>query len=213
MSESAIEGVERIEPSELSPSEVHVRGGHDPPDEQLVQSVANVGIINPPIGRWEDGEVRLVDGVRRARAAEQTDVESIPVVVRDLDDAEARCQSLTLNDSTAGVRKTVVDEDRDQSLNRLADLSGERRESVEKEIGLLSDADLIERELEHVPGVGRATAERIADHYSHEDLTETPDGYGNDVWTPTTPLTDIDGIGEQTARAIRRELYGGDRDV
>lgn len=203
--------IERIAPSELTPSETHVRGTHDPPGEQLVQSISNIGIINPPIGRREDGKVRLIDGVRRTRAAEQAGVETIPVVVRGLDDAEARCQSLTLNDSEAGVRKAVHDADRDQSLDRLADLSGERRESAEKEIGLLSDADLIERELAHVPGVGRATVERIADHYSHEELVEPPDGYGDGVWeTPTTPLTSIEGIGEQTARAIRRELYDGE---
>lgn len=206
--------VERIAPAELAPSGNHVRGSHEPPGAQLVQSISGVGIVNPPIGRVEDGEVRLIDGVRRARAAEKAGVEAIPVVVRELDDVEARCQSLALNDREAGVRKTVHDADRERSLDRLADLSESSRESAEKEIGLLSDADLIERELAQVPGVGRATAERIADHISHEELVEPPDGYEDGVWaTRSTPLTSIEGIGEQTARAIRRELYGGDRDV
>lgn len=203
--------IQRIDPTDTRPSETHVRSSHEPPGEQLVQSISNVGVITPPIGRHEDGELRLIDGVRRSRAAAEAGLESIPVLVRDLDDTEARCQSIALNDPTAGVRKQVVDADRDRSLDRLADLSGASRELAEERIGLLSDADLIERELEQVPGVGRATAERIADHYSHEELIEEPDGYEDGLWSASESLTSIDGIGEQTARAIRRELYGGDR--
>lgn len=201
-------GTERCDPAELGPSRAHVRQEHTDPGDQLVESVSNVGIVTPPIGRVEDSKVRLIDGVRRAKAAAEAGIETIPVVVRDLDDTEAKCQSLTLNDAEAGIEKEVLEEDREKSLGRLQDRTGLDREGIEGEIGMLSNAERIARELADVPGVGRKTAERIAEHYDYEDLVEEPDGYESGCWAPDTPLSAIDGVGEQTAGAIRRHLWG-----
>jgi ParB-like chromosome segregation protein Spo0J len=201
-------GIERCDPADLGPSRAHVRGEHSDPGDQLVESVANVGIITPPIARIEDSEVRLIDGVRRAKAAAEAGIEEIPVVVRDLDDIDAKCQSLTLNDAEAGVAKEVIEEDREKSLGRLEQRTGSDREEIEADIGMLSNAERIARELSDVPGVGRKTAERIAEHYDYEDLVEAPDGYESGCWAPDTPLSVIDGVGEQTAGAIRRHLWG-----
>lgn len=201
-------GIERCDPADLAPSRAHVRREHSDPGDQLVESVSNVGIVTPPIGRVEDSEIRLIDGVRRAKAAAEAGIEEIPVVVRDLDDADAKCQSLTLNDAEAGIEKEVVEQDREKSLGRLQDRTGLDREEIEAEIGLLSNAERISRELADVPGVGRKTAERIADHYDYEDLVEKPDGYESGCWAPDTPLSAIDGVGKQTAGAIRRHLWG-----
>lgn len=188
--------IKEANPSNLEPSSCHVRSSHEEPEDQLVASVEGVGLINVPIGREEDGEIRLIDGVRRAKAAVKAGVESVPVLVRDLDDAEARAQSITLNsDPDTANNKTVADGDRENSLQRLESVSGDSREEIEQEMGLLSEADRIERTLEPVPGVGRSAAEKLAERWTLEDLRE-----GNVI------LQSVDGIGEKTANAIHRHL-------
>jgi ParB-like chromosome segregation protein Spo0J len=198
---NSIENIERVPPEDLKPSRVHVRASHDPPSEELVTNVEAVGLIHPPIGRVEDGDLRLLDGVRRAKAAAEAGIEEIPVIVRNLDDTDARCQSITLN-SRAGTanNKSVTDDDRDAALDRLADLHEEDREDVEREMGLLSDADLLERELEDVAGVGRKTVEAIAaaDH-TVESIQDGP-----------VDLQQIPGIGKQKEKAIKRQLRSTD---
>lgn len=184
-------------PSELEPSSCHVRRNHPEPEDQLVASVEGVGIINVPIGRKENGEVRLIDGVRRAKAAAEAGVESISVLVRDLDDAEARAQSITLNSDTGTANnKSVTDNDRENALQGLEEMSGDSREEIEQEMGLLSEADRIERALEPVPGVGRSAAEKLAEYWTLDELKE------ENVY-----LQSIDGIGEKTANAIHRHLH------
>lgn len=205
-------GVVRIDPSDAEPSEYHVRSSHEEPGAGFVQSVENHGIVVPPIGRIESDELRLIDGVRRAKAAETAEIGEIPVLVRDLDDTEAKVQSLTLNDSGAGVEKKVVNGDRDASLSKVQEHTGENRTEAERRLGMLSDADLIEREMEPVPGVGRKTAEKIADEHTYQDLK---DESNEDVQVRTYPiiLENIDGIGEMTALAIWRQFEDGGRDV
>jgi ParB/RepB/Spo0J family partition protein len=188
--------VKEANPSTLEPSQCHVRSTHEEPGDQLVSSVEGVGLINVPIGREEDGEIRLIDGVRRAKAAAEAGADSIPVLVRDLDDAEARAQSITLNsDSGTANNKNTSDGDREKALQRLETVSGATREEIERKVGLLSEADRIERALEPVPGVGRSAAEKLAERWALEDLRE-----GNVL------LQSVDGIGEKKANAIHRHL-------
>lgn len=188
--------VKQANPSTLEPSPCHVRSSHEEPEDQLVASVEGVGLINVPIGREESGEIRLIDGVRRAKAAAKAGVESIPVLVRDLDDAEARAQSITLNsDPDTANNKTVTNGDRENALQRLEGVSGDSRGELEREMGLLSEADRIERALEPVPGVGRSAAEKLAERWTLEELRE-----GNVL------LQSVDGIGDKTANAIHRHL-------
>lgn len=193
--EASIGNIEHVDPASLGPSDVHVRSSHNPPGDQLVTNVGRVGIIHPPIGRVEDGDIRLLDGVRRAKAAAASDIEEIPVIVRDLDDADARAQSITLNsDSGTANNKRVTDNDRGSALDRAADAADKPREELERDVGLLSDADHLARKLDSVTGVGRGTAERIAEaDISVDDLRG--DGY--------VALEEIPGIGSGKAEAVR----------
>lgn len=196
------------DPATLGPSEQHVRSEHEEPGAGFIQNVENNGIVVPPIGRVEGDELRLIDGVRRAKAAEAAGIGDIPVLIRDLDDTEAKMQSLTLNDSSVGVEKQVADVDRDASLSKVQEHTGEERIETERRLGMLSDADLIEREMEPIPGVGRKTAEKIAEEHTYQELKDEA-AAGGEIRAYPIILKKIDGVGEKTARAIWRQFEDG----
>lgn len=187
---------EHIDPNTLEPNQHHVRSVHDPPDERLVASVDNVGIVNVLIGTESGGKITLVDGVRRAKAAVELGMDAVPVLVRDLEPEEIISQSMFLNSSPGTAwNKTVVSADREETLDELAAMRDESRDVIERDLGLLSEADRIERALDAVPGVGEIAAERLANRWTLEELQEE-----------NVLLTSIDGIGEKTANAIHRHL-------
>lgn len=196
--------IEKVSPGELEPSPVHVRSSHDPPRDRMVRSVETVGIINAPIGRYEDGNLRLIDGVERAKAANEVDIGEISVIVRDLDDIEARIQSSTLNPEVGTANnKTVTDYDRDAALDALADLTDKDRDKLEYDLGLLSEADRFVQEFETESGVGRKTADALVD----ADLTV------EDVRSDeSVSLQQISGIGKKKAQAIRRAVRADKND-
>lgn len=183
-------------PAELEPSKFHVRQNHTAQLKRLTASIEKVGLINPPIGRNETGQVRLIDGVRRARAARKAGVKLIPVVVREIDNDEARVESVMLNaDTGTANNKSVTDDDRDSAFKKIGEKTNSSREEIKHKIGLLSEAERIEMALEPVPGVGLKIATNIADVYTLEQLT------GENV-----QLQSVDGVGEKTASAIRSYL-------
>lgn len=186
-----------VNPSIVKPSPHHVRRTHSQPKDDFVRSVKNVGIINAPIGTIKEDSIHLIDGVRRAKAAEIVGVDQIPILVeKDLSKSEAISKSITLNSrSGTANNKTVTSSDRSKAINRLEDMTGVSEDVWKQHIGLISEADRIEAALEPVFGVGPETARTIAKEYSLEELKN-----GN------PRLQAIDGIGKKTAKAIHRHL-------
>lgn len=199
---TGISRVESVAPSTLKPSPQHVKSSHEKPGEPFVTSVENNGIVVPLQGREEDNDLRLLDGVRRARAAVAAGLETIPVLVRDCNDAAATAISLKLN-SPAGVPKSVTDADREASVTELAARTGRSESEVRLELGLWSTADHIEHALGNVDGVGRAVAESLADQFdSLEAVREAS----------RRELAVAQGVGSVTARAIRHEFALREQD-
>lgn len=193
-----------VDPAELEPSEQHVRTEHTDPEPEFVKNVEEVGIVTPPQGRYEDGELRLIDGVRRAKAAAEAGIEKIPVIVRDLSDPEAVAASLTLNDRQAGVRKSVVDVDRQRQLKRVAKRRGSTVDEERTRLGLWPEDERIHDALEHLSGIGPATAEALADEFG--DLETVKEA-------PVFQLQEAEGVGERTARAIRHYFDSEDGET
>lgn len=192
---TSIKRIERASPDDLEPSRAHVRQTHEPPGDGFVSNIDSVGIINAVHGRYENGELRLYDGVRRAKAAAELGIEEIPVIVREISYAEALELSNTLNpEIDSANNKSVTEGDRDAALDQAAHLSDKDRDELERDLGLLSEADRFMREFESEPGVGSGTAETLADAGVTVD-----DIRGDDP----VPLQQISGIGETTANAVR----------
>ena len=91
MSGAAAEQVQSIRISELHPFEGHpFKVLDDDSMAQTVESIQQMGIANPLIVRPDpDGGYEIISGHRRHHAAELAGLETVPVIVRDLDDDAA----------------------------------------------------------------------------------------------------------------------------
>ena len=65
--------------------------------QELADSIAQVGVLQPICVRPKDEEFEIVYGERRYWAAERAGLKMIPVVVRELNDAEAEDAAITEN--------------------------------------------------------------------------------------------------------------------
>ena len=89
--EAQQERVQEIPLSELHPFEGHpFRVVDDEEMEKTVESVRDFGVLTPAIVRPDpDGGYEIISGHRRHRASELAGKETMPVIVRDLDDDAA----------------------------------------------------------------------------------------------------------------------------
>lgn len=87
----AVETVRQIPISELVPFEDHpFRVVNDEAMLRTTESIALYGVLSPLIARpREEGGYEIISGHRRAYAAEQAGLDTVPVIVRDMDDDAA----------------------------------------------------------------------------------------------------------------------------
>lgn len=77
--------VDQIEPNPLQPRETF-----DPQDmEDLVGSIKEKGVIQPVLVRRRGDKFELIAGERRFRAAKALNLESVPALVKDVDDRDS----------------------------------------------------------------------------------------------------------------------------
>ena len=89
--ESTMEKVQQIPVDQLVPFRDHPFKVKDDEDmEKTVESIRQFGVLVPAIARpLEDGGYEIVSGHRRHHAAQLAGLETIPVIVRELDDDAA----------------------------------------------------------------------------------------------------------------------------
>ena len=89
--ESQQERVQQIPLSELHPFEGHpFRVVDDEEMQKTVESVKQYGVLTPAIARPDpDGGYEIISGHRRLRACELAGIETLPVIVREMDDDTA----------------------------------------------------------------------------------------------------------------------------
>ena len=89
--ESQQEHVQMIPLSELHPFEGHpFRVVDDEEMQKTVESVKQYGVLTPAIARPDpDGGYEIISGHRRLRASELAGLETLPVIVREMDDDTA----------------------------------------------------------------------------------------------------------------------------
>ena len=86
-----VEHVQQLKLSELVPFKNHPFKVKDDEDmEKTVESIKQFGVLNPVIVRpLEEGGYEIVSGHRRCHASELAGLETVPGIVRDLDDDAA----------------------------------------------------------------------------------------------------------------------------
>lgn len=89
--EDAKEQVQQVPISELHPFEGHpFRVVDDESMTRTMESIAQFGVISPLLARPDpDGGYEIISGHRRMRAAELIGLETLPVIVREMDDDES----------------------------------------------------------------------------------------------------------------------------
>jgi len=119
-------GTRMVHPDEVVVSEYNERQSFDPEelvDDELVASVKQSGVIEPPlVTENDDGELAAYVGQRRVAAARRAGVDEIPVIVNDVDEQEALIASITEN--TELFSEAVSPGDRAQAIQRLWETMG-----------------------------------------------------------------------------------------
>ncbi len=120
---------------------------------ELMASIADKGIIEPLVVRQRRGRFQIVAGERRYQASVQVGLSEVPVVIRDVDDAQlieiALVENLQRKDLSpfeeAGAMETLVKDHR-LKHDDLARRLGKSRTSVTESLSLTSMPDEV-REL------------------------------------------------------------------
>jgi ParB family chromosome partitioning protein len=98
---------------------------------ELMASVAEKGIIEPLVVRQRGGRYQIIAGERRYHAAVQVGLREVPVVVRDVDDAEVMEIALVENLQ----RKDLTAFEEAEALHQLAHRCGYTHEDMARKLG------------------------------------------------------------------------------
>ena len=98
---------------------------------ELMASIAEKGVIEPIVVRVKGGRYQIIAGERRYQAAVQVGLQELPVVVRDVDDAEVIELALVENLQ----RKDLTAFEEADALHALASRAGLTHEDLAKRLG------------------------------------------------------------------------------
>ena len=98
---------------------------------ELMASIAEKGVIEPIVVRVRSGRYQIIAGERRYQAAVQVGLKDLPVVVRDVDDAEVIELALVENLQ----RKDLTAFEEADALHALASKGGLTHEDLAKRLG------------------------------------------------------------------------------
>lgn len=99
--------------------------------DDLVASIKEKGVVQPVIVRDKNGEYELIAGERRLRAARTLGIEEIPVIIRNVSDADALELSLIENIQ----REELNPIEEAKAFKRLMEQFGFSQEEVAKAVG------------------------------------------------------------------------------
>ncbi|NMA18758.1 MAG: ParB/RepB/Spo0J family partition protein [Clostridiaceae bacterium] len=145
--EESGERVLMLPPRQLIPNVTQPRQEFDEEKlQELANSMANQGVISPLIvtSTEQEDQYMIVAGERRWRAAKIAGINRIPVIVRDLDDAEAHRQALIdnvvredLNPVEEAMALERLIDDYDMTQENIASVLGQSRSAVANKLRLL----------------------------------------------------------------------------
>jgi ParB family chromosome partitioning protein len=125
-------GVIEADINEVEPNRSQPREDFNPQElDDLSESIKAVGIIQPIIVTKEEGFYKIVAGERRWRAARLAGLQSVPIIVRELDEQDTL--ALALIENLQRVDLNPLEEA--VSYKRLMDEFGFTQEEIAKKIG------------------------------------------------------------------------------
>jgi ParB family chromosome partitioning protein len=119
--------LERVKPNPLQPRENFDQKRL----EELVSSIREKGVLQPVLVRAKEGDYELIAGERRLRAAKALGISEIPVIVRNVSDADTLELSLIENIQ----REELNPIEEAKAFRRLVDEFGFSQENVANAVG------------------------------------------------------------------------------
>lgn len=153
-------GVEQLQPGQFQPRTHFAQDALD----ELARSLKEQGVLQPLLVRPASGDqggdrYEIVAGERRWRAAKQAGLAEVPVLIRTLDDAEARMAAAVENLQREDLN--VIEEVRARLQVAAATLNVPEKEAVARMFALDrqpdSDPGAVERLDAHFSALGRET--------------------------------------------------------
>lgn len=210
--------LKEVDPWEVTISKLNERqvGESDP---EFVQNVKKLGVIQPPIVRTLNGqgtESRMgakygaVVGGRRVDAAQEADLDSIPVVVMDeWDDGEALSASIAEN--IDAFRRDVSRQDRAVAIQRLMELEDLAQKEVAERLGVVPKtiSDWLEYTRDEWEGTSiDPTFQPASDESDRKKSTVQTDEENIERKLYTSP--DVGNLSTKTIQKVRRMTGGGE---
>ena len=165
---------------------------------ELMASVAEKGIIEPLIVRQRGGRYQIIAGERRYHAAVQVGLQEVPVIVREVDDAEVMELALVENLQ----RKDLTAFEESEALLQLAQSCGYTHEDMARKLGKSRTAITESLSLNGMPEEVRNLC-RLADIASKSTLLQIV--RQQDPQKMLALVEKLAGQGAVTREEVRRE--------
>ncbi len=132
-SEMGAEGLLLLEVERIHPNPHQPRKDFNPEEiESLAHSIQSSGILQPLVVRKKGKRFELIAGERRLRAARKAGLTQVPVMIRDVDEAELRLLALVENVQ----RQDLNPMEKARSFRELRDQTGWTQEKLAQELGI-----------------------------------------------------------------------------
>ena len=165
---------------------------------ELMASVAEKGIIEPLIVRQRGARYQIIAGERRYHAAVQVGLREIPVIVREVDDAEVMELALVENLQ----RKDLTAFEESEALHQLAHRCSYTHEDMARKLGKSRTSITESLSLQNMPNEVRNLC-RLADITSKSTLLQIV--RQADQQKMIALVEKLAGQGSATREAVRRE--------
>jgi len=198
-----------VDPEAIAVDPMNERTDEPLETEELERSVAENGVVEPPVCRVRDPDARVpyavVQGQRRVTAAQAVQLDEIPILVGEFDDKRALVRSITEN-IKAG-RKDVTTKTRAAAIWELWKIDcAERGKDIDNPDNQVPSPSRIAELL----GVGRVTASRWIEPLKSEyigtkiDARTSKESDESDVHQQV----DIEDVGAEKLQMIRQVASG-----
>jgi len=149
------EMIENVSVDQLSPGQYQPRKRFDEESlQELADSIIEQGLMQPVIVRKSDNNFEIIAGERRWRAAKLAKLDTIPVIVRDINDRTASIIALIENmqrvdlssiEEAEGIKKMI--DEFGMTHEEASDAVGKSRSAVSNLLRLLQLSDFVKDKL------------------------------------------------------------------
>lgn len=149
------EMIENVSVNQLSPGKYQPRKRFDEESlQELADSIIEQGLMQPVIVRKSDNNFEIIAGERRWRAAKLAKLDTIPVIVRDINDRTASIIALIENmqrvdlssiEEAEGIKKMI--DEFGMTHEEASDAVGKSRSAVSNLLRLLQLTDFVKDKL------------------------------------------------------------------